>query len=253
MGLDEEQLTDVWKDWTPNEESAMPDLSASATAFDYWQVTDEEYLETVWAAFFALLSEARSMVSPADYDPTFRMLMTVLEPEIAAGPRRLDITFIAAKSGSEVLWEGVAFRLWRELPSGATPAVSILLRRSEGGAESPDEALVWFHSGYDEASSMSMRLAHERGNWEMFSGPGIATTAGTAMDGEADALGAVLLQSFWAPIVGSAYLETPIEVREKREPTPAPLPVAAGLELGDRDIEQVFSDSVFAPRLTTFE
>ena len=246
-----EPLAADWLEWHPHQQPSTPsELADESTAFDYWQVTDAAYRDEAWAAIYGLLSEARRL-APRDYDPTFRMLMTVLEPDPAAGPQQLDVTFFAAKRGTHAMFEGVGWRLWRELPSGATPAVTVWMRRYESGSEGPSEAIVWFYGGFDEAKSLTLRF-DGRNNWAMSFADGIATTASTPASGEAQLLRGILLNTFWQPIIGSAYLETTVEKREETTVTPAQQPVALGLPLGDRDIDQVFTDSVFAPRLTLF-
>lgn len=240
-----------WQEWTPQDARSTPaQLADVATAFDYWQVTDETQLEEAWAAIYGVLTEVRR-VAPREYDPTFRMLMTVLEPQMNEEKAHLDTTFFAARPGTSRMFEGVSWRLWRELPSGATPGVTVWMRRQEAGSERPREIFVWFYSGFEEAESLTLHLDGTR-DWAMTVQGGIVTAAKTPMQGEARLLSGILLQTFWQPVIGSSYLETPIQKREPTIDTPPQQPVALGLALGDRDIDQVFTDSVFAPRLTLF-
>lgn len=251
LGLGDEPLAADWLEWTPQQQTSTPtSLADDATAFDYWQITDEAKREEAWAAIFGLLGEVRR-VAPREYDTTFRMLMTVLEPGTDEGAQHLDATFFAARPGTSSMFEGVGWRLWRELPSGATPGVTVWLRRYEASAERPTEAFVWFYGGFDEAKSLTLRFDGTNG-WAMTVGDGIITTPSTAMKGESRLLEGIIVGTFWQPIIGSQYLETDVERRERTTPTPAQQPTALGLPLGDRDIDQVFSDSVFAPRLTLF-
>ena len=243
---------DTWRDWTPQAQtqSSPQSFDAQATAFDYWQVTDEGQREAAWAAIFGVLSEVRQN-APADYEPTLRMLMTVLEPEPEGAPVRLDATFVAARPGSKAPFEGVGWRLWRELPSGAAPSVTILLSRSAVGPREPDTAVVWLFGGYEEARSLSVQL-DGRSGWVMKLGDGIGVDTTTELSGEGALLSQILRTTFWDPVVSNAYLETSLERRETPEPTPPQHPTALGLSLGDRDIDQVFTESVFAPRLTIY-
>lgn len=252
LGSDDRPLAADWLAWTPSDAVSTPaSLGDDTTAFDYWQVTDPAQLESAWAAVFGVLGEVRR-VTPPEYDATLRMLMTVLEPSTADGALHLDATFFAARPGKSPMFEGVAWRIWREMPSGATPGVTVYLRRFEGTAEQPSQALVWFYGGFAEAKSLSLRLITNAATTQMALGDGIAASPTTPTPGEGTLVREILQQTFWQPFIGSAYLETPIERRDPTQPTPAQQPAALGLALGDRDIDQVFSDSVFAPRLTLF-
>lgn len=248
MLWDDKPLTAQWRSWTPSDApSTPPALADGATAFDFWQVTDEPFREDAWAALFGVLTEART-IAPDDAADTFRMLMTVLEPENPEGIAHLDATFFAARPG-QPMFEGVAWRMWRELPSGATPGVTVWLRRASGGAELPTEATLWLYGGFEETRSLTLRVSADA--W--LAADGIVTHATTAVEGgEPRLMHDILQMRFWKPVVGSAYLDTAIRRRESPTQTPPQQPVALGLALGDRDIEQVFSDSVFAPRFTLF-
>lgn len=250
IGLDDEPLTDVWKEWTPAGGPSTPRFDVAPTAFDYWQITDAGYIDVAWAALFSMLSEARTQ-TPGEYGETFRTLMTVLEEDMAEGERRLDVTFLVSDPAAPSQWEGLAVRFWREFPSGAAPSVSLLLRRPEGGPETPTEIAIWFFSGFEEAASMTMKLEQADG-WRAHAADGIVWTTPRGLDGEPDTVAAVAVQTFWTSFTGKAYVENPFDRREEPTPTPTPQPTALGLQVGDRQIEQVFTGSVFAPRLTNF-
>lgn len=252
IGLDDEPLTDEWKDWTPTGTPATPrQIAQSATAFDYWQITDPAYEEQAWSALFAILGEVRSE-APADYNKTFRMIMTVLEPGASEGLRFVDVTFLVSKVDADTSWEGLAVRIWRELPSGATPAVSVLLRRSPRSPDIPSDLFLWVHSDFAETPSYTLRMRVASGQWTQVWAKGISMTPTEQFEGEGKVLSAIMEQTFWAPFTGSAYLETPVSYRDEANAEQTRLPIALGATLGDRDIDQVFSDSVFAPRLTQF-
>jgi hypothetical protein len=99
---------------------------------------------------------------------------------------------------------------------------------------------------------MTMQLSRGDAGWRATGSEGIVSDARRDLDGEPAAVVAVALTTFWAPFIGPAYVESPFERREKPSETAGPQPVALGLEVDDRQIEQVFTDSVFAPRLTDF-
>ena len=250
LGSADDPLQADWQNWTPqNVRSTPPTLDGTATAFDYWQVTDLAQHEAAWAAIFGLLGEVRR-TAPREYESTLRMLMTVLEPDPKA-PAQLDATFFAARPGSAIEFEGVGWRLWRELPSGAAPSVTVFLRRDPRGADTPDQAMVWLFGGFDEAPSLTVRLDGVNA-WRTTLADGIADHADTPIDAESALLEAILRDTFWSPVVGPSYIETPIERRQTLQQTPPQQPRALGLMLGDRDIDQVFTNSVFAPRMTLF-
>lgn len=247
----DDPLTADWQEWTPQQTASTPQqLTEKSTAFDYWQVIDERQREEAWAAIFGVLSEVRQ-VAPRQYDTTFRMLMTVLEPGGVDGVEQLDATFFAARPGTAPMFEGVGWRLWRELPSGATPSVTVWMRRYEADPEYPAEAYIWFYGGFEESESMTLHLDGSQ-NWAMRVARGIGTSPTTPIEGESQLLRGILIATFWEPIIGPQYLETAMAKREETVATPGQQPTAMGLALGDRDIDQVFSDSVFAPRLTLF-
>ena len=250
MGADEAPLTDVWRDWQPAIGPSTPvEFAAQASAFDYWQITDEAYLEEAWTAMFAMLTEFRAQ-SRGSYDETFRTLMTVLEGD--EGSRRFDVTFVVSRPGAEPMWEGLVARVYRELPDGGAPGVSVLLRRPEGAGDEPAAMTLWLFSGFSEAPSLTVALDRAGANWSARVAPGITLRTPEALADDETLVATVLQETFWRRLVGRNYMESDISRRDAIEPTPGPQPVAAGLELGDRDIEQVFSDSVFAPRLTDF-
>lgn len=250
MGADDRPLTAVWSQWTAADGPSTPfALPATASAFDYWQVTDQDFIDDAWGAIFAVVGQIRSL-APPQYSETFRTLMTVLEE--SEGPRRLDLTFATSRPSTGRMWEGIIVRVYRELPSGAAPGVAVLLRRWEGGAAEPESVSVWFYSGFVEAPSLSATFEPTGNTWSTRLGPGVTLERGELIEHDSKVLATVLTQTFWQPFAGTAYMETKLARRDAPIPTPPAQPVAGGLELGDRDIDQVFSDSVFAPRLTIF-
>ncbi len=250
IGLDDDRLTAIWENWTPSEGPSTPSYSSRATAFDYWQITDADYIDTAWAAVFAVVQFARNETDPA-FEDTYRTLMTVLEDD-TEGERRFDLTFVAAAPGSNTSWEGVIARVYREKANGAAPGIAVELRRPEGGAQTPTSANVWFFSSYAEARSVTLDVDKAAGGWDGTFAEGIVREGTRPLDADPAIVAVVLQQVFWTPFVASSYMDTTVERRDVPLPTPRPHPVAAGLELGDRDIDQVYSDTVFPPRLTAF-
>lgn len=248
LGLDDEPLTAQWREWTPVATLSTPDLNGAATAFDYWQVTDEAFIEEAWAAIFGVLHEARA-VAPRAMNDTFRMLMTVLEPQNPEGTAHLDATFFASQRGAQPAFEGVAWRLWRELPSGATPGVTVWLQRQPGGSDQSTAANVWLYGGFAETDSLTVTLAED--GWKLSNGL-VARGMTPTEHGEPALLHDILRSTFWRPVTGPAYIETTLARREEAAQTPQQQPIALGLVLGARDIDQVFNDSVFVPRFTLF-
>lgn len=250
MGLADRPLTAMWESWTPSDQmSTPPALTTTAAAFDYWQISDEAVIDEAWIAISAVVSNVRNDTAPL-YDDTFRTLMTVLEEN--EGPRRLDVTFVVSQRDAARPWEGILVRVYREMPDGASPGVSLLLRRRAGGPDAPRDARVWFFSGFEEAPSVSLSLARRDDQWLAHISEGVVLEASQRVNLDASVVAAVLTQTFWTPYTGNAYLEFNAARQTEHLATPATHPLSAGIPLGDRDIEQVFSDSVFAPRLTGF-
>lgn len=247
MGLDDAPLTEVWADWTPADHPPTPALAGQADAFDHWEIRDEAFVEATWASIFGVLDTMRR-TAPADQEEAFRTLLTVLEPGWSSTPLLVDVTFVVTPAQTERQWEGTLLRIARTLPNGLQPTVSVLSTRRPGDPPTPRRITVWLSPGANEAPAFSRHLIRRQdASWGMFHTDGLTLEGGALVDVPDSALIAqILVEASWRRFALDQY------VSSAHTDTPAGGAPPGGLVTADRSIDQVFSDTAFAPRITDF-
>ncbi len=250
IGLEDPPPVDVWTEWTADASAPTAPvlLGQRFAAFDYWQVADEAFVSQSWNALFPVLDTLRrESAELANVEETLTLLMATVEPGAASKPTGMDITFVvSARPGAEA--EGVLVRLFQPLDSGATPGISILLVRQPGGSAAFGEAYIWGTSGFAQGSAFSARVDTE----SIVLAAGLVYPMAAQKDAGADLsaqlIYEILAEQLWRPLTGMAYLESQLPAEQPIAQPPGFEP-AAGLVLGDREVEQVFNDTVFVPRI----
>ena len=244
----------VWGEWEPAEGRPVrpAELGGRVQAFDYWQVDDAEVVEEVWAALFPVLDAVRGDVDRRGRRNGFDLILEALEPAGGERGTRMDLTFLVSRS-EEAKFEGFACRLYRRLDAGATPAVTVLFLRRPDAATTPGRIVVWTAPRFREAESVTAIFERVESQWsrrlmEGLRFPDFDADEG-ASGGESGRLAArVLTRAIWKRFAGRAYLESSQSGRRSEEPNPEGVAEALGLEVVDRRIAQVYSNTEFPPR-----
>ncbi len=237
-----------WSGWTPTPEAPARGALAEHVVFDHW-VLDGDGTELVWSALFPILDAAR-LSGPPEVAPAVELVLNVLEPDDAPGGRvASDVSFLVSARGAETGWEGVFVRIWRELPGGASPGVGVLLlRHAEGALDAPSAATVWVSPGFSEVAPATVSL---RGDLTVTAG---LTDASSVVDPRqpiepapmAASLFETLTPAMWDTLTREPYIDPALGVLES---PPEPAPRFAAPEVVRRDIDQVFSRTVFLPKI----
>ena len=248
LGLQEGPARPVWEDWEPVQVAALPDeILEPMAAFDYWQLDDPDFVELAWAPVSTLLDSVRRLSDDEAVQNSATLMLESLEPGDGSGVL-VDATFYVTEDR-----EGVAIRFLRENEGGGSASVVVLLDRGATGATSPNRIRLFASPGYAQPSAFSVILARNSAGWGATLYPGYlpkADTSGPEID-QADLYADVLTAQLWTPLTGTDYASA---TRRSDDPQPIPSTFrrALGLDVDDRDIARVFTNSVFTPRMDDF-
>ncbi|MFU8803425.1 MAG: hypothetical protein ACNA8W_06425 [Bradymonadaceae bacterium] len=253
MGLDDGPPIDVWRDWTPKSEvhSVPAALGDEATAFDFWRIDDDAFREQAWGAIFTTLGILRQEARGDDtIEEAATLLMASIDPSDSTV--ELDATFVHGQGTAdrEGDWEGILIRIWTPVES-TTAGASLLLERFADGPESPSQITLWAVTGFEENPGFTARFGSPRTRAALSLSHGLQRTEApedTHPLEHAELVWTILEESLWKPLIHSAYLES--QIRTGDDTSPAGFEKAAGLELREREIEEMFSGSVFPPRIS---
>ena len=246
MSLGDEPRQPPWTGWTPTrppaDRVAPPAFYEDALVFDVHHLAPGgERLESVWtAASLALDTLQRVDTLPPTTQASLASLFQTLEGE----GLRADVLFVAGPSPKP--WEGLLFRFSRDLPSGARPALGLLVLRREGQPPQPSHLFLWARPGFEQAPDVTVALRRDEASWRLSTSQNLSLTAEElpSQDVALDALAEVLENRLWRPFIGEAYL-----TMEFRTEGSAPVLAAAeSLEVRDRPVELVLRETVFPPR-----
>lgn len=247
MGLDDGPLEADWEEWTPEPGRAADDI-APIRSFDVWHLTDRAEMEQLWGSFFSLVSFGRNYV-PADVDPTYRAILTLLDPS-ASDDVATDFVFFV---GADRATEGVIVRTHRTLENGGTVGLVLELRRDSGQGDNPSTIVLHMHSGFAETPSIAVDLA--RADEIAYRLPDATTPRWITVEGEELATELMVVRdivtsTFWRPIIGNGYVDPPFDVVRAEKGTPSvDFPTGHGVEPDLRPIDRVWTDTVFPPRV----
>lgn len=248
LGLGEAPARPVWEDWEPARVQPLSDqLLEPMAAFDYWQLDDPEFVEMAWAPVSTLLDSVRRQSTDEAVRDSATLMLEALEP--GEGSRVLvDATFYVTERR-----EGVAVRFLWDDDGGGSAAVVVLLDRSAEGPTRPDRIRLFASPGYQQPSPFVVQLVRDSAGWAATL-DAEAAEATRSLAGESDESGLyadVLTTQLWAPLTGTDYASASRRTDDP-QPVPSPFREALGLEVGDRDIDRVFTNSVFTPRMDGF-
>ncbi|MEZ4459595.1 MAG: hypothetical protein R3E66_07655 [bacterium] len=223
MGLEAEPDRSPWRKQEPQAMQDRPDLK-EWVAFDARGVRDPETRELVWQAVAAVLAGLN--------DPAAVMAQAELEP----GPSSAWNLYFLVDGTSER--EAVLWRFSRAKSPGDL-VLNVMVARGGG-----DESIVmWLSTGVNAPSSRSWQWVRPNGDCELRSDEGLVFPK-TPIQDAACAVSYSVLKSVLLDVQsGSAYLSAP----DAQTPTDH---WPADLVRRDRQINEVFSDSVFPPRMT---
>ena len=271
MGLDSQPSEAIWTDWTPvarGEQGLLPEAFIDeVVAFDYWQIDAGEYEEDAWSGAASILDYLRRESSNggglnAKQRATATLLLQALDgAKEDAGARRMDVTFVVSLD-PEKAEEGLIVRFYAPLSDkGATPGLAIYLGRVEGQSGGFERALVWARPGFEQAEAFTIALnkapaSAEGARWSAHQFDGIVAPRGSsesdAPEGEsleevAGLAEAIFKRQFWTPLTGNDYVEA-TELADTERALPEDIKPAIGLTLRERQIEEIYRDTVFIPR-----
>src|SRR5690554_1549460 len=271
MGLDSQPSEAIWTDWTPvarGEQGLLPEAFIDeVVAFDYWQIDAGEYEEDAWSGAASILDYLRRESSNggglnAKQRATATLLLQTLDgAKEDAGARRMDVTFVVSLD-PEKAEEGLIARFYAPLSDkGATPGLAIYLGRVEGQSGGFERALVWARPEFEQAEAFTIALnkapaSAEGARWSAHQFDGIVAPRGASLadapEGEsleevAGLAEAIFKRQFWTPLTGNNYVEA-TELADTERALPEDIKPAIGLTLRERQIEEIYRDTVFIPR-----
>lgn len=219
-----------WESWTPSE-SWVPAELDDWIVFDRYRLDESEELETVWSSIFGILSGVRNQLKSEDAHASTRAVMALLEP---TEDTVFELLFVASTTTER---EGVLLRgRHRSEPT----RLSLLLAREQGGF-GPANVQGWFVPGFEEAPVLEISLERVDRQWVYETMVGREQPSRvTHPDGAASLVASVVQEGLWSPWVGSSY--SSLKGRDKPESI-------EGMTARQRSINEVLSDTVFAPRL----
>lgn len=241
MGLEDDPI-DVWSAWTPmaQVDSVPTSFKEQALAFDFWRIDDEPFRQQAWESTFTVLSILRQQALEDEaITSAITLLMSTFDP--AYPNTEVDVTFVLDKNHGS--WEGVLVRLWMPYEQ-TTIGTSLFLRRLSDGRPSPEDITIWGITGFEENRGFMATLEREG---SLFITSDMEGQSPPHQANLSRAVFALLETSLWTPLTGNAYVEARME--EDPKPTPQGFEAAAGLDLREREIEEMFTDSVFPPRI----
>jgi hypothetical protein len=256
MGLDDSQVEAAWAQWTPAPHSGVPQgFVDEVVAFDYWQIDSAEVVDEAWSGMSALLDYLRR----DGLDDAQRDTVTALLQALDSDRAIMDVTFVVSLDADRAA-EGLVVRIYRRLEEtsedepGATASVAVYLERPEQPSAGFERAVMWAAAGFEQPRPFTVSLERADGDWSVrkFDDALYPTPAddATSIDGAAELASDIFERAFWTPFVGPAFVEA-IPRAEDEAPTPAPIEPALGLELRERQLEEVYRDTVFPPRMDT--
>lgn len=242
-----------WEGMTPASQTARtPErLPSELSAFDYWQITDRSLVADVWGAVFPVLETIRTDTSETARRRSLDLLLEAIEPRKTSEPTRLDVTFVVGREG-ESRYEGVACRLFRTVDNGGTPTVTLLLLRRADTASTPARILVWASPDFREVPTWTADFRRRDDEWNHAVVDGLRSPSApelteppTTNDESTRLAARVLTRRLWDRFTGTQYAGS---TRSSSFARPDGIDEALGLELADRRIDQVYSDTAFPPR-----
>ncbi len=247
LGLGDEPQRPIWEGWTP---SPAPALSAETRepleAFDYWRLDDPAYVESAWATLSTLLDSVRRHTADDGMRQGATLMLEALEPDRDTD-LRVDATFYVTERR-----EGVAVRFSRVFDSGGSASVVALLDRGADGGTDPDRIRVFASPGFAQPSGFEVALTKDGQDWgSSLRRSQAENRSATGVIREAQLYANVLAAQVWGPLTGNAYAGGDLQGGAPGEAIGPFLP-ALGLDVGDRQIERVFTNSVFTPRMDDF-
>ncbi|AWV89893.1 hypothetical protein [Bradymonas sediminis] len=274
MGLDSQSAQAIWADWTPvarGDQGLLPDAFVDeVVAFDYWQIDAAEFEEDAWSGAASVLDYLRREASDgsglnAKQRATATLLLQALDGGAgeanAIGARRMDVTFVVSLDPDRAE-EGMIVRFYAPLTDkGATPGLAIYMGRVEGESGGFERALVWARPGFEQAEAFTVALnqapaSADADGWSARQYDGIVAprdsangemTQGDSLEEVAGLAEAIFKSQFWTPFSGSNYVEAK-SVADQERALPDDIKPALGLTLRERQIEEIYRDTVFIPR-----
>ena len=239
-----------WAKWTATPGKAPHPTLSEINAFDYWQLHDQTFTRDLWAALFPILDTLRS--HPDATEQTRRSLdamLALMEPGETSKepPIAIDVTFLVGEDGAG-LFEGVLVRFSRNI-EGTIPVLSLMLTR-HGGDVAPTDVLVWGDPAFKESPPFSARLTRSGSSIVDGHRTRPVMLGAKRHDDLSSALAIdILSRALWPKLTQEAYLESGLARHDAKEPMPPGFEPAGGLEIRDREIEEVLPDTAFPPSL----
>lgn len=283
MGLDSLPAEAVWADWTPvarGEQGLLPqEFIDEVVAFDYWQIDAAPTEEDGWSGAASILDYLRRESSNGDglnakQRATATLLLQALdgaEPgsatdttattDNAPGKRQMDVSFVVSLD-PEKAEEGLIVRFYAPIAAkGATPGLAIYLGRTEGQSSDFERAIIWARPGFEQAEAFTIALNKDDTSagatspgepaWSAQQFDGIVAPRAAAQSGSLEDVAglaeSIFKRQFWALLTGAGYVEATARAAQEHA-LPDDIKPALGLTLRERQIEEIYRDTVFVPQ-----
>lgn len=234
----------AWSAWTPKASAALVPHLAHTTAFDHWALEPSE-VEGVWQGVYPTLDALRLMKGiPQNVRTSIHALSAQLDPAQGA-TLHVDVTFLA---NATELWEGVLVQLYSPRKRGAPAHLAMLIQRSEQ-ARGAGRVTLWGAQGFEQSSAWTAQLipAQTQASVSVSSALEIAPAKAVETSSGIALMRKLMVSGVWPKVTGQAYLEPTIKRTTTRVARVDAVPVAAGMPLKERSIEEVLSQTSFVP------
>lgn len=225
LGLQAEQDPTPWRSADVLVMADRPSLEGWVI-FDARGVEDPTTRELTWQAINAMLMGYS--------EPSMRMVQAELEP---GEDVVWDLYFLVNLAAER---EGVLWRMSRAQTPGEL-VLNVLVER-QAGVGVPERVSLWVSTGVSEPTPASLRYEAQE-ECRTYFASGISVPSIQAEDDTCQLAHDLLVALLFTNVSGPRYLEDP----DAETPTHH---THADLEVRDRQIDEVFSDSAFPPRWT---
>jgi hypothetical protein len=261
MGLDDEPAKAVWEDWMPAPaDSLVPqEFADQMVAFDFWQIGDDEFVNEGWTGVSAVLDYVRREGLTEAQDNTATLLLQALDSRQPPEKTLMDVTFVVSLDQDDQPSEGLVVRVYAPLSDkGVTPGAAIYLGRDADSGAGFDRAFVWAVPAFEEAQAFTVSLDKTDTGWsgQKFAGAVYPAERAALADDKVSSLGSandlireILTTRFWEPLTGVGFVEAKPRAEEGQDGLTGGLAPSLGLEVRERQLEEIYSDTIFPPRI----
>jgi hypothetical protein len=260
MGLDDEPATAVWEDWTaePAQGLVPQAFVDDVVAFDYWQIGDDAFVSQGWTGVSALLDYVRREGLAEAQDNTVTLLLQALDSRQPPDKTMMDVTYVVSLDQNLQPTEGLVVRVYAPLTDrGVTPGAAIYLSRIAGSGAGFDQAILWAVPAFEQARAFTLTIEKTDAGWSAHrvgaavypaDEAALQATKTRSLDGANELIREIFSTRFWDPLTRVGFVEAK-EAATEEMALPTGIEPALGLEVRERQLEEIYADTVFPPRV----